>query len=292
MADTPSYHDLVDLTDEQMMEHTRCPSTLKSYKSNISILIRFLTPLERETFLISDQLALMVPSYPYLMKTPIPMEVMSRILRESQVKLEVDGRKFLKSPSSFKSYCAAIQFWFMKSREFQERMGTDDFLYEVMDVIDDELAQQIHLSTGDAETITCPSALTESMSKLSRVKKRVHARSVGDGDIDSSAKVPLSMEAYEKLAFRSLSQANSSGEAVIIQPFLLLAWNLMARSITVSDLLWRSIGWSGDHVTISYERSKTDQEGINQIPRAIFANPLNPSICPILALCYESIIIK
>ena len=100
------------------------------------------------------------------------------------------------------------------------------------------------------------------------------------------------MEAYEKLAFISLSQASSSGEAVVIQPFLLLAWNLAVRSIPVSDLLWRSIGWSGDHVTISYERSKTDQEGINQIPRAIFANPFNPSICPILALglkvCSES----
>lgn len=101
MSETPSYHDLVDLTDEQMMEHTRCPSFLKCYKSNISILLRFLTPTERETFLISDQLALMVPGYPFLVKRPIPTETMSRILRESQIKTEVDGKKLLKSPSSF-----------------------------------------------------------------------------------------------------------------------------------------------------------------------------------------------
>lgn len=295
MISTPSYHDLVDLTDEQMMEHTRCPSTLKCYKSNISILIRFLTPLEQETYLLSGQLAQMVlDTYPTLMKKSIPMDVMSRILRESQIKEEVDGTKFLKSPSSFKSYCAAIQFWYMKSREFQKRMGTEDFLFEIIDVLDDEFVQQIHMGMDgiEVEAISCPSSLTESMSKISQAKKRVHARSMGDGDIDSSAKVPLSMEAYEKLSFRALNKASSSGEAVIIQPFLLLAWNLMARSITVSDLLWRNIGWSGDHVTITYERSKTDQEGINQIPRAIYANPFNPSICPILALglkvCSES----
>ena len=188
MSDILSYHDLFDLTDEQMMEKTRCASTLKGYKSNISILIRYLTLLERETFLISDQLALMVPDYPYLMKKPIPIEIISRILAESQIKLKVDGAKLLKSASSFKSYCAAIKFWFMKSREFQERMRTDDFLYELMDVVDDELAQKIHLNTDKIETITCPSALTESLSKLSQVKKQVHSKTVKYTNFDSSAK--------------------------------------------------------------------------------------------------------
>ena len=184
MSDILSYHDLFDLTDEQLMDKTHCPSTLKSYKSNISILIRYLTLLERETFLISDQLALMVPDYPYLMKKPIPMEIISRILTESQIKLGVDKRKLLKSQSTFKSYCAAIKFWFIKSREFQDRMGTDDFLFELMDVVDDELAQKIHLNTDKIETITCPLAL----SKLSQVKKQVHPKSVTYTDFNSSAK--------------------------------------------------------------------------------------------------------
>lgn len=87
----------------------------------------------------------------------------------------------------------------MKSREFQERMGTEDFLFEVLDLFEEDISHEVFIQTADVfELITCPQALTELMSKLSRVKKRVHARSVGDGDIDSSAKVPLSMEAYQK----------------------------------------------------------------------------------------------
>lgn len=33
-------------------------------------------------------------------------------------------------------------------------MGTDDFLYEVMEVVEDELAEQIHLSADVIEPIT------------------------------------------------------------------------------------------------------------------------------------------
>lgn len=165
MAETPSYHDLVDLTDDQMMEHTRCPSTLKSYKSNISILCRFLTVEEREAYLISDQLAQMVPGYPYLMRKSIPNDIMARILRDSQIKMEIDGKKFLKSPSSFKSYCSSIQFWYMKSREFQERMGTEDFLYEVLDLFEEDVSHEVFIQTADVFVlISCPQALTELMS--------------------------------------------------------------------------------------------------------------------------------
>ena len=42
--------------------------------------------------------------------------------------------------------------------------------------------------------------------------------------------------------------------------------------------------WAGDHITIEAKKSKKDQKGHNSYPRAVFANPTNPSICPFLAL--------
>ena len=44
------------------------------------------------------------------------------------------------------------------------------------------------------------------------------------------------------------------------------------------------LAWKDDHLTITTPRSKSDQSGEFTFPRSIYANPDEPTICPILSL--------
>jgi len=66
--------------------------------------------------------------------------------------------------------------------------------------------------------------------------------------------------------------------------FLLLQWNLMSRSVSVSTIMLEHISWEGDSLLITTPKHKGDQEGANCYSKHLYANPSNPFICPILAL--------
>ena len=67
-------------------------------------------------------------------------------------------------------------------------------------------------------------------------------------------------------------------------PFLLLQWNLIARSATVSGIMMEHVSWEGDALLVSTPKSKADQEGARVFSRHVYANPAHPTICPVLAL--------
>ena len=58
----------------------------------------------------------------------------------------------------------------------------------------------------------------------------------------------------------------------------------MARSASVSSIMYDHIRWDGASMTVTFPKHKGDQEGRDGIPKHVYANPNNPSICPILAL--------
>ena len=66
--------------------------------------------------------------------------------------------------------------------------------------------------------------------------------------------------------------------------FMIMQWNLISRSANVGSIMIEHLSWSDDHLTVSCPQSKTDQCGESTFPKSIFANPHNPTICPILAL--------
>ena len=82
------------------------------------------------------------------------------------------------------------------------------------------------------------------------------------------------------LAFQYLS----FNEMLFAWPFLVLQWNLIARSATVESMMMEHIGWEGDALLITTPKSKGDQEGVKCFARHLYANPSIPSICPVLAL--------
>lgn len=66
--------------------------------------------------------------------------------------------------------------------------------------------------------------------------------------------------------------------------YAILCWNLMSRSKNVTFIHFAHLGWKDDALTILFCVTKTDQTGDRMFDRHVYANPLQPAICPILSL--------
>jgi hypothetical protein len=93
----------------------------------------------------------------------------------------------------------------------------------------------------------------------------------------------LTYEGYRLLA-HALFTAEPFSRALFGWPYLVLQWNLIARTATVSSMMMEHVSWEGDALLISTPKHKGDQEGVKCFARHLYANPLSPVICPVLAL--------
>lgn len=75
-----------------------------------------------------------------------------------------------------------------------------------------------------------------------------------------------------------------SGDSRFLHLFLLLCWNLIARSDTTGHLRFEFISWDTDHMSIKVPKTKADQTGEAGFPKSVFANPETASLCPFTAL--------
>jgi len=66
--------------------------------------------------------------------------------------------------------------------------------------------------------------------------------------------------------------------------FFVLMWNLMSRSDSVDGLMLQHLEWQEDSLIIEEHGHKGDQTGADSYGKHIYANPFEPSICPILSL--------
>lgn len=96
-------------------------------------------------------------------------------------------------------------------------------------------------------------------------------------------KYHLTFEGYCILA-RLLLTSEPFNQMLFGWPYLILQWNLIARTNTVSSMMMEHIGWEADALLISTPKHKGDQEGVKCFARHVYANPSNPAICPVLAL--------
>jgi hypothetical protein len=58
----------------------------------------------------------------------------------------------------------------------------------------------------------------------------------------------------------------------------------MSRSCAVTALTWNNFAVCEDSITVFYSHGKTNQEGEKKAPISLYANPLDPIVCPFLAL--------
>ena len=100
----------------------------------------------------------------------------------------------------------------------------------------------------------------------------------------------LTFYGYKSIATRFLTtkhigNQHSPTEGIFGWAFLVLSWNLMCRSISCGSIMLQHLDWFNDHMNITFAKTKCDQCGEGTAnTKAVFANPLDPMVCPILAL--------
>lgn len=93
----------------------------------------------------------------------------------------------------------------------------------------------------------------------------------------------LSFELYEFLCDYLMTL--SGIDAIFSRTYLILPWNLTCRSANAFGVRHSHIEWCGDSLRIFFAHMKNDQSGDRpRDPRHVYANPLQPTICSILAL--------
>ncbi|KAF0697183.1 hypothetical protein As57867_012058, partial [Aphanomyces stellatus] len=120
--------------------------------------------------------------------------------------------------------------------------------------------------------------------KLKQVFQGMRSITAGEAQsssIKDSGKRPLGFSLYSTLARDSLMVMDGG----FVHLFLVLSWNLMARSKSTESVQLDHISYEEDAIGITYYKSKTDQTGSKRRdPRHVYANPARPAVCVVLAL--------
>ena len=104
----------------------------------------------------------------------------------------------------------------------------------------------------------------------------------GNGRIQTG-KVLLTYAMYRRL--NELLLMEDTPESVFSGCFLCVTWNLMCRSANTVTIHLHHIEWREDCLAIYFAHMKNDQSGDRKRdPRHIYANPVDPVVCPLTAL--------
>lgn len=113
--------------------------------------------------------------------------------------------------------------------------------------------------------------------------QRIIQKKKQNGEIDMhEGKYPLSFSGYRFLAKKAIAQTTDFPLAIFAHIFLLLCWNLLARCVSVSSIMFQHISWEEDSMVIVFPTTKSDKVGKNSAPIHVFANRKHPEICPIV----------
>ena len=88
----------------------------------------------------------------------------------------------------------------------------------------------------------------------------------------------LSTGAYVFVTGKAVADGN-----VFLWCWEVLQWNLCCRSVNVETVRLEHMGFSGDAFRFKFKRAKNDQGGDLDHTKHVYANPLQPVTCPVLA---------
>jgi hypothetical protein len=112
--------------------------------------------------------------------------------------------------------------------------------------------------------------------------KRTHQKAVKVGDADEEdGKRHFSFTAYCYIAVLMMAVPTDFWYAA---SYFLILWNLMCRGTSVGTLRFEHMFWEDDCLKVKIPASKSNQTGEKEYDKAVYANPLEPSICPILSI--------
>jgi hypothetical protein len=127
---------------------------------------------------------------------------------------------------------------------------------------------------------------------VSKVKKGYSKETTSDRLKNGEGKDALPFDLLCWLSQKMLGRFESIAETkrackefAFARVFALLQWNLMCRSSNAEDISYSHLQWKDDSLLLYFRKQKNDQDGSrSKHPRHIYANPVRPEACPILAL--------
>ena len=112
---------------------------------------------------------------------------------------------------------------------------------------------------------------------------RNHAQKVQEDGL-SVGKDAMNAPYYKAVASACLQCKNAASSSFTLC-YLLLTWNLIARSDNTAGISFKHPSWDSDHLNVEWYITKSDQQAKKVSEKAVYANPLSPLTCPIIALC-------
>jgi hypothetical protein len=115
-------------------------------------------------------------------------------------------------------------------------------------------------------------------------ERTILEQKVENGESLDEGKEAMTFQCYKLLCRKFLE--GEKDEYMFALLFLVLEWNLIARSDNIVNLAVGDLEWSDDCLIIFLKKSKTDQEGVDALMLLhIYFNPLDPCIlCPGITL--------
>jgi hypothetical protein len=118
---------------------------------------------------------------------------------------------------------------------------------------------------------------------LKGFKRTILDQKVRRGETLDEGKEAMGFQCYKLLCKKFFE--GDKDEYLFALVFLILEWNLIARSDNIVNLAIGDLEWSDDCLIVFLKKSKTDQEGVDALtPFHVYFNPTDPSICPGVAL--------
>ena len=114
--------------------------------------------------------------------------------------------------------------------------------------------------------------------------KRDVAKRTANGEISIQEGKDLFLFQLYCAICKGFLQESHKSENSFAQLYTVLSWNLICRASNTVSICLEHINWNADALIIAFAQSKNDQLGDAKFDRHIYANPTNPSICPILSL--------
>jgi hypothetical protein len=115
------------------------------------------------------------------------------------------------------------------------------------------------------------------------MKRHVAVKKMEDGDSGIIGKKKMDFKVYEKICELFLPEEGE--EFLFAHCFLMLEWNLMARSKSIVHAHFFHIMWEDGCLAFRFAKSKMDQMGRNRDQVwHVYATPNKPCVCPVLAL--------
>ena len=136
----------------------------------------------------------------------------------------------------------------------------------------------VQFGAAEANDLLPVSFYADRDSYLQAFKKQV-AKAKGTGDVEEREADPIPYSLYVLICTWAVKLGSS-----MLWVWTVLQWNLLGRSVNVEPLTFRNFKIFEDTIQIKYAVNKSDPGGENTTIKHVYANPINPSICPYLAL--------